>query len=189
MQPIRVFDELPLGRPTSTITTSSNSIQAGISDKIAILVQSIALIISAYAVAFSRSWKLTLVSSCVLVATMLLYGIVVPIFLKLQKKVDNADENASSLAAEALASIRTIVACGAEGRLATRYKAWVDEAWRRGIRISPLMGVQMFPSGFAMYSNLALTFWYGVKLYASGEIPDVGPVVVYVSLRLNMNYL
>ena len=187
-QPIRVFDELPIGRPTSTITTSANSIQAGVSDKIAVLVQNLALVISAYIVAFIYSWKLTLISSCVLLAIGLLYGSVVPIYINLQKKVDNADENASSVAGEALASIRTIVACGAERRVALRYRAWVNEAAKRYRRISPLMGLQLFPSGFAIYSNLALTFWYGVKMFASGELDNVGPVIMYVCSPSSMGY-
>ena len=49
----------------------------------------------------------------------LVYGTVVPIIIKMQKEMEHADEKASSIAGEVLASIRMIVACGAEGRVAT----------------------------------------------------------------------
>ncbi|KAG5304367.1 ABC multidrug transporter [Histoplasma capsulatum G186AR] len=179
-QPISVFDTLPVGRPTNTITTSSNTIQAGISDKLAILVQSLALVISAYAVAFRFSWSLTLVASASILFISILYSLLVPIYVKLQKKVEQADEKASSIAGEALGSIRTIVSCCAEGRLAARYGEWVGEARKRGMRLAPQVGAQLAPSNFAMYGSYALTFWFGVRQYASNNIPDVGPVITVI---------
>ncbi|KAL2385253.1 hypothetical protein RJZ90_001429, partial [Blastomyces dermatitidis] len=180
-QPISVFDTLPPGRPTNTITTSSNTIQAGISDKLAILVQSLALVIGAYSVAFRYSWSLTLVASASILFISIVYGALIPIYIKLQKKVEQADEKASSIAGEALGSIRTIVSCCAEGRLAARYGEWVAESRKRGMRLAPQIGAQLAPSNFAMYSSFALTFWFGVRQFASKNIPDVGPVITLVS--------
>lgn len=176
-QPISVFDTLPPGRPTNTITTFSNTIQAGISDKLSTLVQSFALVIGAYTVAFRFSWSLTLVSSSSILFISLVYGILVPIYIKMQKKVEQADEKASSIAGEALGSIRTIVSCCAEGRLAARYGEWVSEARKRGMRLAPQVGAQLAPSNFAMYASFALTFWFGVRQFASNNIPDIGPVI------------
>ncbi|OJD17431.1 hypothetical protein AJ78_02456 [Emergomyces pasteurianus Ep9510] len=179
-QPISVFDTLPPGRPTNTITSSSNAIQAGISDKLSTLVQSLSLLIGAYAVAFRYSWSLTLVSSSSILFISLVYGTLVPMYIKLQKKVEQADEKASSIAGEALGSIRTIVSCCAEGRLAARYGIWVSEARKRGMRLAPQIGAQLAPSNFAMYASFALTFWFGVRQYASNNIPDVGPVITVI---------
>lgn len=179
-QPIRVFDELPIGRPTTTITTSANAVQAGISDKIAALVQAVATLIGAYAVSFRYSWALTLVSSSCLLFMLIIYCICVPMYIDIHKHLELADEQSSSIAGEVLGTIRTIVACGAEGRIASRHAAWVNESRKRGLRLSLVAGFQMFPSGFAMYANYALTFWFGIKLYASGSIADVGSVVMFV---------
>ncbi|EER45635.1 MDR efflux pump ABC3 [Histoplasma capsulatum H143] len=106
--------------------------------------------------------------------------LLVPIYVKLQKKVEQADEKASSIAGEALGSIRTIVSCCAEGRLAARYGEWVGEARKRGMRLAPQVGAQLAPSNFAMYGSYALTFWFGVRQYASNNIPDVGPVITVI---------
>ncbi|PGG95796.1 hypothetical protein GX51_08117 [Blastomyces parvus] len=179
-QPISVFDTLPSGRPTATITTSSNTIQAGISDKLATLIQSLALIIGAYTIAFRYSWSLTLVSSASLLFISITYGILIPIYLKLQKRVEQADEKSSSIAGEALGSIRTIVSCCAEGRLAARYGEWVAESRKRGMRLAPQIGAQLAPSNFAMYASFALTFWFGVRQFASGNISDIGPVITVI---------
>lgn len=181
-QPIRAFDELPVGKPTTAITTYANAVQAGISDKIAVLVQSTATIIGAYAVAFRYSWALTLVASAALLFMLGIFFVVVPAYTKLHRKAELADEEASSIAGEVLGTIRTIVACGAEGRIASRHAYWIDESRKRSLRLGAVLGLQLFPSGFGVYSNFALMFWFGMKLYAEGTIGDIGQVIVYVLL-------
>ncbi|EFW13456.1 ABC transporter [Coccidioides posadasii str. Silveira] len=163
-QRVSFVDKLPVGRPTTTITTSANLIQAGIGDKLSILVQSLTLVVAASALVF----------------IMVVFSITVPIFLGLQKKVDFADEKASSVAAEALGTMRTIVACGAEARLGARYAEWIAEARKRGLRIPPVMGVHISPANFAMYCNFALTFWFGVRQYSRGNVDDIGQVVIVI---------
>jgi ABC-type multidrug transport system fused ATPase/permease subunit len=176
-QPIQVFDRLPSGKPTNTITSSSNTIQIGVSGKLSLLIQSIALIIGAYAVAFRFSWALTLASSSAILFIFLVFGITVPNLMKLQRKVDLADQGASSLAGEVFGTIRTVIACGAEGRLAERYAKWVAESRARALKMSPVGGAQVATSFFAIYCNFALTFWLGLKLYRAGSIKDVGGVI------------
>ncbi|KAI1907118.1 hypothetical protein LOZ61_006317 [Ophidiomyces ophidiicola] len=179
-QRIAFIDQLPPGKPTTTITTSANLIQAGIGDKLATLVQSLSLVVAAYAVAFRYSWSLTLVSSSALVFLVAVFSITVPLFLRLQKKVDFADEKASSIASEAISSMRTVVSCSAERRLGVKYAKWIAESKKRGLRMSPLMGIQLSPGNFAMYCNFALTFWFGVRQYSSGKVKDVGDVIIVI---------
>lgn len=169
---------LPLGRPTDTITTSSNRIQIGISEKMATLIQSLALLVGAYSIAFRYSWSLTLVSSSAIIFISIIYSITVPIFMNTQRSIDIAHEKASSVASEALGTIRTIVACGAEGKLNARYAKWVHEAKQRGIKLAPVFGANFAPSFFAMYANFALTFWFGAKEYNAGRVSDPGEIVM-----------
>src|SRR6266536_5654336 len=175
-QPISIFDNLPSGKPTTMITSSANTIQLGISEKLSTLIQFSALTVGGYVVAFRYSWQLTLVSSSVILFIMIVYGITVPIMIKFQRSVEQSDEKASSMAGEVFGSIRTIVACGAEGRLAERYSVCMAESRRRGLRMSALLGTQWAPAFFAMYSNFALTFWFGIRLYSQGHIANAGTV-------------
>ena len=177
MQPISVFDKLPSGKPTSMITSSSNTIQIGISEKLSILVQAVALIVTAYVIAFRYSWALTLVSSSTILFIMLAYGMIVPIFLKQLRLVEHSNEKASSIAGESFGAIRTIVASGAEDRLASRYAEWIKKSRTVGLKMSPTSGVQFSPVFFAMYANYALTFWYGVQLYNGNHIANAGTVI------------
>ncbi len=109
------------------------------------ILQFTALMISAVIIAFTYSWSLTLVTSSVLVFIGLVYGTIVPIIIKMQKEMEHADGKASSIAGEVLGSIRMIVACGAEGRIAKKYSGWIQESQRRGLKMAPMIGVQFAP--------------------------------------------
>ncbi len=121
---ISVLDTLPSGQASNTLTNTANVLQIGISEKLGSFFQFTSLLITAIIVAFTYSWSLTLVTSSILVFVAIIYGICIPINVKMQKEVDHADGKASSIAAEVLGSIRMIVACGAEGRVAKKYFGW-----------------------------------------------------------------
>ena len=176
-QPVSVLDRVSVGTATSMITTSSNVIQLGISEKLSVLVQPLALVVGAYVVAFRYSWALTLVSSSSMLFILIAYSTILPSLTKLQRDVDHSDEQASSVLNDVFASIRTVLALGAQEQLTARYNGWVNESRKRSVKMSMLCGIQFAPSFFAMYCNFALTFWYGLKLYRDGNIPNIGTVV------------
>ena len=144
-QPIAVLDTFPPGRTASTITTTANTLQIGISEKLATFLQFTSLLITAIVIAFSNSWSLTLVTSSALLFIVVAYGIIVPLVLKMMKEVEHADGKASAIASEAFGSIRMVAACGAEERIAKRFSGWIEESRRRGLRLSPVIGLQFSP--------------------------------------------
>lgn len=62
-QPVALIDTISPGKISTRITTSSNTIQLGISQHFAMFFQSLAFTIGLYIVAFIKSWLLTLVAS------------------------------------------------------------------------------------------------------------------------------
>lgn len=160
------------------ITASANTLQIGISEKLSICLQFTALLISAYIIAFKYNWQLTLVASSILLFVVVIYSIILPISIKMQKSVDHANEQASSIASEVFGAIRMVVACGAEKRVVSTYSKWIDESRRRGLRLSPVLGIQFAPVFFAIYADFALTFWFGVKLYVGDYLDSVGTVLM-----------
>jgi ATP-binding cassette subfamily B (MDR/TAP) protein 1 len=172
------MDKLPAGTVTSRITSSANTLQLGISEKVGGLIQGLTLLIGAYIIAFVYSWKLTLVSSSVLPFIMAIYSITVPIQIKFTRSTEFAEEKASALAGEIFGSIRTVVAFGGESRLGNKYGAWVTEAGKRGLKLAPLVGSQFSPIFFAVFADFGLTFWYGIKLYDQRKISSISTVIV-----------
>ncbi|KAG0651011.1 abc transporter BEA3 [Hyphodiscus hymeniophilus] len=179
--PVQVLDTLPSGMASNTITTSANVIQVGVSDKLGTFIQFSSLLVAAIIVAFLESWALTLVTSSVIVFIGVVYGSILPVMIKMNKQVEHADGQASSIAGEVLGSVRMIVACGAESRIARKYAGWIEESRRRGLRISPLMGAQYAPLFFSIYATMALCFWFGFKLYLEGHIDSVGTIVIVLT--------
>lgn len=176
-QPISKLDETTAGSVSNTITSSANTIQLSITDRLSLMFQSLALVIAAYAIAFRYSWALTLVTSSGLVFIIVIYSFTTPIAIKTLHTVEQADEKHASVAGEILSSIRTVFSLGAERPLTARYIYWVEESKKRGIKIAPLYGGQIAPVQFAMQCSYALAFWFGLKLYRDGSIDNVSTVI------------
>ncbi|KAF7906504.1 hypothetical protein EAF00_000783 [Botryotinia globosa] len=176
--PVGVLDTLPSGQASNTITTTANTLQVGISEKLGTILQYLAMLITAIAIAFTYSWALTLVTSSVLLFVALVYGTVIPIVMKMSKNIEHADEKASGVAGEVLGSIRMIVACGSEDRTAKKYSGWVEESRKRTLKMSPWVGVQFSPLMFAIYATMALCFWFGFRLFSEGHLENVGTILI-----------
>lgn len=80
-QNIHVLDSMPSGLATSTITSSSNTLQLGISEKLGVLVEYNATLISALIIAFTKSWVLSLVTSSAILFIMLTLGTLLPFII------------------------------------------------------------------------------------------------------------
>jgi len=144
-QPISVLDTLPPGQTAAIITTTTNILQVGISEKLSVFLQSVSLVVTALIVAFYYNWQLTLVTSSGLVFVMVFYCLTIPFLVKRLKEVEDADRMSASIANEVFESIRMVAACGAEEKMAKKYAVWVEESRRRGFLLSPLVAIQQAP--------------------------------------------
>ncbi|KAI9657796.1 MAG: hypothetical protein M1821_002972 [Bathelium mastoideum] len=177
-QPISTIDGLPPGSATDSLTTAANTIQMGISDKLGVLVQQVSLIISSYVVAFIWSWKLTLASTSSIVFIFIIYAILNPFWLALYKEILKDNAAAAGIAGETFQAIRTVKALCAEKAMIAKHASKMAEARKKGNKLSPLTGLQLAPAFFAIYGNMALVFYFGVKLYRDGDIASVGNVLL-----------
>jgi len=71
-QNISYFDKLSAGEITTRITTDSNTVQEGISEKVGLTVSSIATFATAFIVRFIKSWRLTCILSATIVTIVLI---------------------------------------------------------------------------------------------------------------------
>lgn len=177
-QPVAKLDEVSSGTVANTITSSSNTIQLSISNRLHNLFQSLAVLIAAYAIAFRYSWALTLATSSGVLFVIIVYSITTPFFLKAQQRIDQADAKHVTVAGEVISSIRTVFALGAESKLSAKHARWVTESHKQNMKLAPLIGVQLAPMFFAIYACYALSFWFGLQLYQDGHIHSVSTVIV-----------
>ncbi|KAL5362551.1 P-loop containing nucleoside triphosphate hydrolase protein [Aspergillus floccosus] len=170
--PISRLDEISSGTLTHAITSLSNQIQ------------------QSYAIAFRYSWALTLVVSSAILFVLLGFSVTVPFFIKAQHRVEEADQKHASIAADVLASVRTVFSLGAEASLARKYSAWIMEAKQRGAKVSIVSGIHLGLLFFAMYASFGLAFWFGLKLFREGNIDNVNTVItVFFSVLLVVTVL
>lgn len=172
--PVSVIDKLPAGEATDALTNIANTIQFAISDKLGSLVQGFSLVIAAYVVAFVYSWRLTLVSSSVIIFVTIMLRITTPHLMKHYISIIGMNAGASGVAGEVLRGIRTIKSLGAEEEALRWHSKFLDLAQVSGSKLSIWVSMQFWPAFFATYANMALTFWTGVKFYSEGLIPGVG---------------
>ena len=172
-----VVDTVSPGKVAARITTSSNTIQLAISQNFAMLFQSLSFTIGLYVVSFVKSWLLTLVASASLPFIVIVYGLTLPIYMRIHKKTTTIIMQASAIAYETFSSIRIVVAFGAEGKLAKQHQDVLLQATKNGKKNAPWMGLMVAPSFLAMYGTFGLTFWFAIKQYQRGHINSLGPIV------------
>ncbi|KAJ9297277.1 hypothetical protein DTO271G3_4570 [Paecilomyces variotii] len=177
-QPVSKLDQTSTGTVANTISASSNTIQSSISDRLSTLFQSLALLVTAYVVAFRYSWALTLAASATLLWSLIVYGLTAPTTIKFQQETDKADEKHASIAGSVFGSIRTVLSLGAEAQLSEKYFHWVEVSRTLGMKLPLILGVQVGLIFFAMYANYALSFWFGLELYREGHIANINTVII-----------
>lgn len=89
-QSIHVLDSMPPGYATTTITSTANVLQLGISEKLGTFVEFNSTIIAAIVVAFTKNWSLTLVTASVILFLFLVLGTILPFILKVNAKITKA---------------------------------------------------------------------------------------------------
>jgi ATP-binding cassette subfamily B (MDR/TAP) protein 1 len=142
-QSIQVIDSLPAGAPATAITTTSNTLQIGISERLGTFLQSTSTICAALIISFIWSWNITLVTSSLMLYVGVVLSVVLPLIVKGLTATAKADAEGTAIASEALEGIRLVAACGAQGLIASLYGDRVQEAMRRGQRTAPVLGAQL----------------------------------------------
>ncbi|KAH7027485.1 P-loop containing nucleoside triphosphate hydrolase protein [Microdochium trichocladiopsis] len=160
-QAIHVLDSMAPGSAAGTITTTANTMQLGISEKLGTFLEFMATIITATVIAFTYSWSLTLVTCSIIVFIGIVSAILIPFIVKSTSRTTKAETKSSSVASEAFSAIRMVTACGAEAQMTKRFAVWADAARRHGLSTSPLMAAQFGLIFFSLYAAFALAFWFG----------------------------
>lgn len=176
-QDMTFFDSKEGGSPSVKVTTNGNNVNNGISDKLTLLIQSISTMVSAFIIALVVQWKLTLICCCILPTIIVIMGISATVDIMQEKKIMEIYSKAGLLAEEVFSSIATVHAFWLQPLMFKKYDALLAEGEHYGKKKSPNYGVMFSSSFFCIYSGYGLAFWQGIRMYASGEIPQPGTIV------------
>lgn len=147
-QSVHVLDSLPSGHAVGTITSSSNALQSGISEKLGIFFECTALIVAAFVVSLVWSWELSLLTIAGFVVVVLVVGSLFSITVKGQARRVKLDSQAGSIASESFSGIRMVMACGAQQQVVEKYGVVVGKAKKQARATNLITSLQF-----------ALTVW------------------------------
>lgn len=179
-QDIAYFDKEGAGSITTRLQSDTHLIQEGISDKVPMSVMFIATFITGFIVAYIRSWKLALAMTSI-VPCIIVVGAAMNVFVSRFHQIElEYVAHGGSLAEEALSTVRTAKAFGAESRLVDLYDESNRLTTKQGGKKALMQGIGLGIFFFIIYSSYSLAFYFGSKLIASGEIaPGVVISVIF----------
>ncbi|KAL1311985.1 hypothetical protein HN51_038637 [Arachis hypogaea] len=158
------MDENNTGSITAMLAADATLVRSALADRISTIVQNVALTATAFAIAFTLSWKLT----CVVVACLpLLIGasITEQLFLKgFGGDYSHAYSRAISLAREAIANILTVAAFGAEDRISIQFSCELNKPNKQALLRGHISGIGYGVTQLFAFCSYALGLWYASLL-------------------------
>ena len=181
-QELGFFDAGTAGSIAMQATSNGRLIQAGVSEKLGLVVQGLAAFISAFVLAFVTQWKLTLISCCIAPAMLLVMGITSTLEASIETGVLKVQAQAGSFAESILSSTRTAHSFGLRSRLVEDFDKFLRESRRLGNKKSPLFGCLFSSEYCIIYAGFGLCFWQGIKMLARKEVDEPGDIFMFVNL-------
>ncbi|RDL35403.1 Uncharacterized protein BP5553_07334 [Venustampulla echinocandica] len=168
------------GKAIDNMATNISIIEDALSEKLGIVMQAGSTVVVAVIIAFVHSWQLSLALLSTIVLLFISNFGTAAIETRAERKIQEGDEEAASLAEECLGGIRLVMSCVAESKLSAKYAALLEKMRTRRLRKSPILGLQFSISYFALLCSYGLAFWYGTKLLNEGRIGSGGAIVIVI---------
>lgn len=155
-------------------------VNQGIAEKLYTCITGLSLFFSSYIVALAVQWKLALITMSIVPAMVLITGGCIGLDAPIEARVVRFYSRAATLAQDAIASIKTIYAFGAQQKIISQYEEFLQSAHTEGNKKSVIYGVLFSTGNFLVMSATALAFWEGFRMFQSGEIQQVGTVFTVI---------
>ena len=169
-QNIAFFDKLGAGEITTRITADTNLVQDGISEKIALTLTAMATFVTAFVIAFIKSWKLTLILSSTVFAIVTITGGGSTFIVRYNKQSLESYALGGSVAEEVISSIRNATAFGTQDKLARQYDNHLTEAEIWGKKLKMILAVMIGGMMGIIFLNYGLAFWMGSRFIVDGQM-------------------
>ncbi|KNG52743.1 multidrug resistance protein 1 [Stemphylium lycopersici] len=189
-QDVAYLDTCSPGTIASTVSNNADVVENTLGERVGGLVFVLSMIISAFVVAFTRQWKLTLVTGTSLPAIIAGFGLTFALDAKIEATIVKIYSTAGGLVHESLSSVRIVAAFEASRKLRQKYEAYLDEVLKLGFRKGPIIGAQYSVDMFLMYCSYSVAWYYGIKLLLRDEVSGGGRIItVLFSVLMATNYI
>ncbi|KAM0335328.1 hypothetical protein ACHAQA_000373 [Verticillium albo-atrum] len=177
-QEIDYYDSGTSGSISMQATSNGLLIQAGVSEKVGLFIQSVTTFLAAFIIAFLFQWKLTLILICIIPAIMIIVGGAGAVDAATNPGIFKIYADAASYAENVLTGVRTVHAFGLRSRVIATYESSLQVAYEKGMKKSIVFGIQFGGQYFVIYSGMGLAFWQGFAMIGRGEVSDLSQVFV-----------
>ncbi|KAI8078647.1 P-loop containing nucleoside triphosphate hydrolase protein [Halteromyces radiatus] len=178
------FDASKEGSLTTRLTSDTQLIQEGLSEKFGLFVSSIAQFISGIVVGFTGDWLLSLVIIATFPILAIAAAIMGVLVTRYTTKAQDAYADAGQVAEQAFGGIRTVSAFNMEHHFVTRYLRELKKATYAGVKRAVVFGLGSAIFLFVFFSTYALSFWYGSTLVNKGHITGANVVISFFGVIL-----
>ncbi|KAK8067614.1 hypothetical protein PG996_006726 [Apiospora saccharicola] len=164
------FDTHGPGEISTRIMSDMNLVREGITSKASIALTAVATFAAAFIINFMMYWKTALVLSPTFVVMVAIGSFGGAYVVRQHKRAMALSSQASSLAEEAIASMRLVSAFGIQEHIAAKYFSCLTSAGRPDIRSRNVIAGMIAWSNAVPSLVYALTFWAGSIFLVRDEV-------------------
>ncbi|KAF2753106.1 ABC multidrug transporter SitT [Pseudovirgaria hyperparasitica] len=193
-QELAFFDERPAGDVSSRLTTDLDTIQAGTSEKVGIVIATVSYFVASYIVSFIKDSKLAGILVSLVPAYFLMTFIGTHFIKKYSGAVSTSIASATSIASESLSRISLVHAFNANSRLEANFLKHLSDAQKAGYKKAVTAATQLALLYFIAYSTNAVAYWQGSRTIAAdvdenGTSSSVGAVYTVIFLLVDASFI
>ncbi|GAA5824122.1 hypothetical protein JCM11251_001529 [Rhodosporidiobolus azoricus] len=183
-QNIAYQEVIGTGAITTRIETDMSLIQAGMSEKCAIIVMYLGMFFGGLIIGLVRNWRLALVVSVIVPLAAIAAGALEHFQAEAKRKQLDATAEGAEIADEAISSVRGVVAFGMQKVLAALYEKPNQVVLQLGIQTAKWNSCMQGTMWTMFYCTYALALWYGTTLILQGRADSGHIVTVLESVLL-----
>eukprot|EP01116_Phalansterium_solitarium_P018473 TRINITY_DN489_c0_g1_i1.p1 TRINITY_DN489_c0_g1~~TRINITY_DN489_c0_g1_i1.p1 ORF type:complete len:1312 (+),score=501.72 TRINITY_DN489_c0_g1_i1:46-3981(+) len=153
---------------SSRLASDAALVEGMVGQRLGLTVMNVFTILSALALGFAYSWRLTLVMTAALPVSIFSGTVDAMTFTGFAVAGRKLRTAASRLASESVGNMRTVASFGAEQRILTQYSSLTDQSASAAVRSKNFTAVLIGAGEMLLFFTYGLGFWYGGVLVRDG---------------------
>jgi len=165
------FGRVRVGQIVSRLTTEIEQLRVLVTREMSRLISAVFEFIVAFAAMLLISWKLTLAAFVVIPAAMGIWGPLVNVLRRRDRRVLHLGGEVNAHVFETLSGIRLVKSASAEDRERRRFHRLTADYFRQFMRAELARSLAVPMTEMLAASGTVILLWYGARLVVAGELP------------------
>merc|ERR1719229_79838 len=186
-QEVGMFEVTKTGELVNRLSADTTILKSACTTQVAQTLQSLVQVIISVGYVFYLSWKLTLIVISVLPIVVVVGKFYGQYYRKQSKINQDRLAEATTVAQESIALIRTVKSFSNEAYQTKLYNTAIDLTYQQGVKMARATGIWM--GFFSIMANVGIgaVVWYGATQVIQGKI-NPGDLATYVLLTIQIGF-